>query len=403
MNHPGIEDNIITIVEAFTEIFENFKKFIYLKSTDHYVIASLFTLLTYCYHEMDSVPYLYLYGPPSTGKGELLLKFKILCFNPIYAVRLTNAATCRALNERRGTFLLNEADILGKRGGSFILAIFLNGYKKEGEVFICDKKGDGLLRYEVFSPKVFATTTWVPITALLSRCLIIPMVKPDYKNRPKTFHTATDGKALEVLTRKIKRLFEETNLRQQIMEAYLNLEEIREIWGRDQELFSGMLAIAKVVDRELGRDLLYKRVVEIADRHVEDRKEEEFFGNWQTRVLVSTESYFRTPHYEKDSSIVAEQLRNYVVDQLQPSFKFRVESLGRILKNHSLFAEPPKVKWVELKGKGLIQKTCYQIDLEKLRKITGQYDGFVEPHEPGPNKDDLARIEKQNSWAEGIL
>ncbi|HEX9912918.1 MAG TPA: hypothetical protein VGB01_06705 [candidate division Zixibacteria bacterium] len=235
MNHPGIEDNIITIVEAFTEIFENFKKFIYLKSTDHYVIASLFTLLTYCYHEMDSVPYLYLYGPPSTGKGELLLKFKILCFNPIYAVRLTNAATCRALNERRGTFLLNEADILGKRGGSFILAIFLNGYKKEGEVFICDKKGDGLLRYEVFSPKVFATTTWVPITALLSRCLIIPMVKPDYKNRPKTFHTATDGKALEVLTRKIKRLFEETNLRQQIMEAYLNLEEIREIWGNGDD------------------------------------------------------------------------------------------------------------------------------------------------------------------------
>jgi len=56
--NPLVEEQEVgfTLTKAFKEIFKTFMRFVYFKFTEYYVIASLYTLLSYCYHEMDCVP-----------------------------------------------------------------------------------------------------------------------------------------------------------------------------------------------------------------------------------------------------------------------------------------------------------------------------------------------------------
>jgi hypothetical protein len=202
------ENETLTLAGAFHEVIKHFREFVYFRFSIYHVITSLWVLLSHAFRELDCVVYLYLFGAPSSGKSLLLKLFEILCFNPIYAVRMTNAATYRAIDERQGTFLFDESDILARRAGSFILAIYLNGYKKGGYILLCDKSSRGLIQLGCFCMKAFATTIWIANQALLSRCIILIMTKPDPEKQPKRFRLATDGKVLETLAKKIRVLFE---------------------------------------------------------------------------------------------------------------------------------------------------------------------------------------------------
>lgn len=357
MKPSAEQQNITTIYEAYRLLIKTFKKFIYLKDKDYY-IASLYTLLSYCFHQMDAVPYLYLYGAPASGKDELLKLFNILGFNPIFVVRMTDAAIKRAISDLQGIFLLDEADLLAKNSGHFLLSIFLNGYKAGGQVYICDKHGEGLIPYPVFGPKVFATYVWIKNPALLSRSIVFQMEVPDPENRPKKLILAKHGKALKSLAKGLAELFETTDVRKRIMKAYTNLKEIKGIWGRDEELFSGMRAIAKVIDKEKGiwrpneglflrglrasinraidkengirdRDLFHYLLVKIAKKHVEDRKEEQFFADRDTQVIVSVAGFLESHKHDEDSSIIGEEIRDYVAEQLHLPNSFRTQDLGK--------------------------------------------------------------------------
>jgi hypothetical protein len=396
---------ILTLAEAFREVFTTFEKFIYLSSVHDRIIVSLYVLLSYCYHEMNSVPYVYLYGPPDTGKGEVLNLFKILGFNPKYVIRITNAALKRVLKKKK-FFLLDEAHILGKPEGDFMLSIFLNGYKVGGDVPICAKGEDDVIDYPVFGPKAFATYVWINDPVLLSRCFIIRTTIPDSKNRPQQFLFAKDRNSLELLAERIKEFFEKSDVRQRIMHAYLNLEEIDGIWGRAQEIVRGMRGIAKVIGKEVGTDTLHDRVAEIAKRYVEDRKSRDLFEHSNIEVIAAVAIYVQARKLDQDSNsfIVAEKLRNNVARRLHRSSTFRTETLGRILKDHYLFREDPKVKrvdWNKIPTK--VPKTCYFLDYKRLNRVMEPYKNLIEPPEEKPSLSGLAAVGKPKEaedWAD---
>lgn len=399
------QKGISTLAEAFQEVFKTFKKFIYLSSIHDRIIVSLYVLLSYCYHEMNSVPYVYLYGPPDTGKGEVLNLFKILGFNPKYVIRITNAALKRVLKQRK-FFLLDEAHVLGKPEGDFMLSIFLNGYKVGGDVPICAKGEDDVIDYPVFGPKAFATYVWINDPVLLSRCFIIRTRMPDSTNRPQQFLFAKDRKSLELLADRIRQFLEKTDVRQRIMQAYLNLEEIDGIWGRAQEIVRGMRAIAKVICKEVGRETLHDRVVEIAKKYVEDRKSRDLFEQSDIEVIAAVAIYVQARKLNEDpnSFIVAEKLRNNVARRLHRPSTFRTETLGRILKDHYLFREAPKVKRVEWnKVPTKVPKTCYFLDYARLDKVMEPYKDLIEPPDEKLFPSALAAVGKPKQaedWAD---
>jgi hypothetical protein len=398
---------ISTLGEAFQEVFKTFKKFVYLSSIHDRIIVSLYVLLSYCYHEMDSVPYVYLYGPPDTGKGEVLNLFKILGFNPKYVIRITNAALKRVLKKKK-FFLLDEAHVLGKPEGDFMLSIFLNGYKVGGDVPICAKGEDDVIDYPVFGPKAFATYVWINDHVLLSRCFIVRTTMPDPENRPQQFLFAKDRKGLELLAERIRQFFEKTDVRQRIMQAYLNLEEIDGIWGRAQEIVRGMRAIAKVISKEVGSDTLHDRIVEIAKKNVEDRRKRDLFEKSDFQVIASVAIFVQARKLDQDpnSFIIAEKLRNNVARRLHLQSSFRTETLGRILKDHYLFREDPKVKRVDWKKFPIkVPKTCYFLDYTRLNSVMEPYKDLIEPPEEEHFQSLLAPIGKPKDaedWADEV-
>jgi hypothetical protein len=405
MKPSAEQQNITSIYEAWRLLMKTLGKFVYLKYTDRY-IASLYTLLSYCFHQMDAVPYLYLSGAPASGKDELLKLFNILGFNPIFVVRMTDAAIKRAISDLQGIFLLDEADILAKNSGHFLLSIFLNGYKAGGQVYICDKNGQDLIPYSVFGPKVYATYVRIKNPALLSRSIIFRMEAPDPENRPKKLIMVKHEKALKSLAKGIAELFETTDVRKRIMKAYANLEEIQGIWGRDEELFSGMRAIAKVIDKEKviwrpdeglflkglraeinkaivkengirDRDLLHYLLVKIARMHIKERKERQFFDDRDTQVIVSVAGFMETCNHDEDSPIIGEKIRDHVAEQLRLPSSFRTEDLGKLLKDRHLLKATPKVKWVYWKG-DKVQKTCYLINRSMVAKQMEVHEPFID-------------------------
>ncbi len=395
---------ISTLGEAFQEVFKTFKKFIYLSSIHDRIIVSLYVLLSYCYHEMNCVPFVYLYGPPETGKGEVLNLFNILGFNPKYVIRITNAALKRVLKKKK-FFLLDEAHILGKPEGDFMLSIFLNGYKVGGDVPICAKGEDDVIDYPVFGPKAFATYVWINDPVLLSRCFIIRTTIPDSKNRPQQFLFAKDRKSLELLADRIREFFEKSDVRERIMQAYLNIEEIDDIWGRAQEIVRGMRALARVIGEEAGTNKLHDQVVEIAKSYVEDRKSRDLFENSDIQVIAAVAIYVQARKLNEDpkSFIVAEKLRNNVARRLHRPSTFRTETLGRILKDHYLFREGPKVQrvqWNKIPTK--VPKTCYFLDYGRLDKVMEPYKHLIEQskEEPSSGLAACGKPKEAEDWAD---
>jgi len=49
---------------------------------------------------------------------------------------------------------LDEADVLGRPEGHFMLSIFLSGYEVEATLPICAKGEDDVIDYPVFGPKL---------------------------------------------------------------------------------------------------------------------------------------------------------------------------------------------------------------------------------------------------------
>jgi hypothetical protein len=211
---------------------------------------------------------------------------------------------------------------------------------------------------------------------------------PDSKNRPQQFHLAKDGKGLDLLAGRIRQFFEKTDVTQRIMQAFLNPEEIDGVWGRARELLGGYMAIGQVIDKEVNGHLFHDRVLEIAKRHVEDRKSRDLFEDSDIQVIAAVATYVqaRKLDQQKDSFIIAEKLRNNVARRLHRRSTFRTETLGRILRDHYLFREDPKVKRVDWNKVGpKVPKTCYFLDYTRLKKVMEPYRDLIEaPEEENP-------------------
>jgi hypothetical protein len=86
----------------------------------------------------------------------------------------------------RGTYLIDQADSLERKGGEELLDVLADSYKKSGgkrRIINFDKrKGREVLEFETYSPKVFASIRELP-EDLRDRCLAIGLIRSQ-KNFP---------------------------------------------------------------------------------------------------------------------------------------------------------------------------------------------------------------------------
>lgn len=84
------------------EIIARLKRHVHFQSPFHYLIITLYVVLSYCQDEVDAVPYIHLMGPPASGKSTLLKFIELIGFRPVYVVRITDAAVARAIDQDAG-------------------------------------------------------------------------------------------------------------------------------------------------------------------------------------------------------------------------------------------------------------------------------------------------------------
>jgi hypothetical protein len=168
-NHKQLFDEIVAILKRFME----------LETETDYVLVAAWVIGTYFHPLFPAYPYLHPKGPKHSGKSQLLTVLQQLSFNAIKA-RPSLAALCDTVDALRGTYLIDQADSLGRKGGEEMVDILTDSYKRSGgkrRIIEFDKnKKRSTVEYETYGPKALAGIRELP-EDLRDRNLFIPIMR----------------------------------------------------------------------------------------------------------------------------------------------------------------------------------------------------------------------------------
>jgi len=171
--------------EVFEEIKNLAKKYVELEQEIDYSIITAWAIGTYLFPIFSAYPFLNIKAPKRSGKSQCLNFLNQICFNAVTA-RPTLAALGDTVDSLRGTYLIDQADSLERKGSEDLLDILTGSYKKGGgkrRIINSDKaKSREVLEHETYSPKVFGSIRELP-EDLRDRCFIIPLIRSQ-KNFP---------------------------------------------------------------------------------------------------------------------------------------------------------------------------------------------------------------------------
>lgn len=165
--------------DVFKKIQQTVAKYVELEKDIDYSLLAAWMLGTYFHPIFPAYPFLNAKAPKHSGKSQLLNLFRQTCFNAVKA-RPTLAALGDTVDSLRGTYLIDQADSLGRKGTEELLDILADSYKKSGgkrRIIEFDKnKSRKVVEFETYGPKVFASTRDLP-EDLRDRCLIVPLMR----------------------------------------------------------------------------------------------------------------------------------------------------------------------------------------------------------------------------------
>ena len=172
-------DNIIPKAnELLEEIKKTIQRYIELEGDADYWLLAAWVLGTYFYPAFSAYSFLNPKAPKRSGKSQLLGLLRQLCFNAVKA-RPTVAAIGDTLDSLRGTYLIDQADSINKKGNEELMDVLTDSYKRGGgkrRIVQIDNGKRSVLELETYSPKVFASIRELP-EDLRDRCFIIPLLR----------------------------------------------------------------------------------------------------------------------------------------------------------------------------------------------------------------------------------
>jgi hypothetical protein len=151
-------------------------------------LVSLFVLSTWFIERLCVAPYLAIVGPPRSGKTTLLELLTTLCRHALLTADISSAALYDLYNKLTPTVLVDETLTAPDKRAPFHL---LRAGTTRGSVAF--RKGRSL---KAFGPKVVSWTAIPTDAALVSRCIIIPMMESSRTDLKKL----TDNRVSEATT-----------------------------------------------------------------------------------------------------------------------------------------------------------------------------------------------------------
>jgi energy-coupling factor transporter ATP-binding protein EcfA2 len=165
-------------------------------------LVSFFVLSTYFLERLSVAPYLCVVGPPESGKTTLLTLLNQLCRHPLLTADVTSASLYDVYDRLTPTLLIDETLTIADNRALFH---FLRAGFTRGSTIL--RKGRSV---DPFGPKVISCTEIPDDRALVSRCIIIPMMQSNRANLKKLSDEwvtrATQGLRMALLDYRLRNL-----------------------------------------------------------------------------------------------------------------------------------------------------------------------------------------------------
>jgi hypothetical protein len=358
----------IQLVEKLNGLFQ---RYIYFEDRSYYPVSSIYILLTHLYPIFDEVPYLSISGLLGSGKSRLGEIFEGTSFNPTNSSDCTPASLYRMIDKGEMTLVIDEAEDLSHLKRDVLLNILRSGYRRNGKVVRCD---NGEPReFPTFCPKIIINQGGLIDPALESRTIPILMIKS--QNHLEAFRFAR----VEAEFKEIKDLIAlfVQGYERIISETYLSFQGVEGLENRDLEVWTPIIIIAEILDSAIPESSIRSQMVQLARRIIAQRRRRQLIENKDAQILEATRTFIgQTKPVTKDGKdyYVGEQLCKFIRDQWDiPGLK--TEQVSRALNCHNIIKDIQRfhLKIRENGSSKTIQKSCYQLDRERLNELTRDY------------------------------
>ena len=291
--HQFLESGSISSVEVYKDLHQTLKRFLWHPDDSLHIILSLWTMESYVFMLFDSVGYLSATATKRAAKTRILELLEELAFNAMLLSGQSEAYTYRKIENDRVTLLLDEADRLAKQSkfGNTLLEQLRSGYKRTGKTGLCEGESHRPTEFSTYSMKAFANVEG--IEEMLSDRVII--LNPERK--------PIDVKVDRLLMYREKGHFQLLRNKlytwalchaKQIHDAYTNMEipgvYYDYISDREEEIWAGLLAVAKVIDSEANAGL-FELALNVAKVNKQRKIAEEATGSLDSQFLEGLLDY----------------------------------------------------------------------------------------------------------------
>lgn len=368
------------VTDLFGKMVNLFRRFIDFEDPSFYTLAAIYVLLTHFFDVFDKIPYLQVSGPPGSGKTLLGDIFLGLSYNAFNSSEISDAALFRKISEEGGkvTMVVDEAeDLSGPTRGSLLLRILRSGYRRNGSVtrFVRGRAK----QFKTFCPKILLNEGGIHNPALASRCIPIQMNKS--RRSLERLRIPEVGEEFEAF-KEVKELIDSffKNYRNLITDRYLAFQGVDGILGRDEEVWSPIFIFADLLSVLTNTPSVKEDMLALGEKILLQRRKTQLIGNRKAQILVGTQAYI-----EQAQPLEIGNLRLYVGEDLCRFIKeafgisnLKLETVSRALNQFSVIKDVKRVthdNWkINTKGSEIkVQKSCYELDEERLSKLVSQY------------------------------
>lgn len=238
----------------FNTLVQQLRKYLIFPFNELYDIIALWIMHTYVYCLFRYVPYIWLNAEAGSGKSTVLDVIVEYAFNSRTNVGSTPASTFRLIDQHGSVLAIDEFEGMTGEDKSLILTILKVGFKAGATVTRCSSDNNfEPIEYCAFSPKVFAGIDNID-NVLLSRCIKINMKRATNIEDLEEFNSNDIELKKEIAQTRNKLHIFGLKYVEQIKENYKdkNLFLLEKNYTpREKDLWKPLLAISKVVDKEL--------------------------------------------------------------------------------------------------------------------------------------------------------
>jgi hypothetical protein len=173
-----------TTAQTLRMVAERINRYVILPPGDamgHGLTLAAWVMMTYAYPMLPALPYLYLAGPPGSGKTRTMDVLSRLVFRPFMTGNASAPVIFRTRHTFGGVLLLDEAERMRDARSpdvAELLSILLSGYRRGGSASRMEPYGDSYrsVSFDCFGPVVLGCIKGLP-PALSSRCITVRMMR----------------------------------------------------------------------------------------------------------------------------------------------------------------------------------------------------------------------------------